>query len=525
MEYPYIPNSNPFTSYIYKSNDLRLGANRVQPLEEPKTFGKNANSPKQNFPNVKPNPHAHPYNPRLLNMNPYSPQYKNKDPEPRFSDLNNIDGDQKTEKNEGNLLRYPSLTSLSEGEQEYPGESSNYKTPPHEDSGRTHRKFHEDLNEIHREKYPRDRSEKRVPHRHREHEYVTKRTFIHMMDELRKEIKLSRLNSREVVSRARKELDSRQSDEEPEDSQHFTKVRKNEQEETKIKPKNPKKVPRQKKLNIPPHQKIVSLIIGQTGSGKSTFINIITNFFRNGTLENKKIAIPTKDFPQTELDFGHAENGKGVDQSQTVKCCRYDFKDLDSGSTFTFIDTPGLSDTRGVDQDDKNIKIIENEILKFTDINAIIIVQNGSEARKTASVNNSLVRIRNALPRKVENSIVLVLTNSHISTNFNVNSLPVTPKYTFLMENNAFNIANPNEWVLMEMQPYWDKSMRKVKEIAECLCKMGSFSVRCFKEMIEEKDRAKQSFHQAKIKLQNLYSLQEQLEEIKIMKESSLNNA
>ncbi|CAG9310695.1 unnamed protein product [Blepharisma stoltei] len=164
------------------------------------------------------------------------------------------------------------------------------------------------------------------------------------------------------------------------------------------------------KLNIPRNQKAVSLVIGQTGSGKSTFINYLTNFFRKGTLENKKIAIPTKTFPnQTERDFNHTERLLSSDHSQTNNCCAYNFKDLESSSTFTFIDTPGIGDTRGVDQDDENIQKIIKEVVNYPDINAIIIVQNGSEARNTASVKYTLNKLRNSLPSLVEKNVILVV--------------------------------------------------------------------------------------------------------------------
>ncbi|CAG9310704.1 unnamed protein product [Blepharisma stoltei] len=553
MNYPYLPNINPYTSSVYKA-DIRLGSSRKQPFEEPKNSNIPANNPHTaHYPAPHPDPHpaphpdphpaphlaSHPaphiaphiaphtaphtapyaapyiYNLRHMNMNPNSVQHLNhpnefnyKSPGHIANDTNNMNGGQNT--NNINLLRWPSLPPLApvHVEPKPPYEGIDNKTPyqiPHINNVNENntlqevRALHQRIDEMNRG------IELLIQNAQNSYYAFDEVRILHeMISEVNRRIESFTLNAKNVCN----------------PQQLFTNVRPN-NEETKIKPKKP----RPKKLDIPPYQKIVSLVIGQTGSGKSTFINIITNFFRNGTLENKKIAIPTKDFPQTERDFVHAESGKGVDQSQTVKCCRYDFKDLDSCSTFTFIDTPGLSDTRGVDQDDKNIKIIENEILKFTDINAIIIVQNGSEARKTASVNNSLVRIRNALPRKVEDNIILVLTNSHISSNFNVDALPVTPKHTLIMDNNAFNIVEPTQYDLMDLKPSWDKSMRKVKEIAEYLCTMGSFSTKCYKEMIEEKDRALLKFHQAKSKLQNLYGLQEQLEEIKIKKESYLKDA
>ncbi len=76
------------------------------------------------------------------------------------------------------------------------------------------------------------------------------------------------------------------------------------------------------------------LVIGETGSGKSTFINYLTNYFRGGSLQNIK----------------------------TDMCNQYIFVDSASPAQrqYLFLDTPGLSDTRGAEQDNINMnKIID----------------------------------------------------------------------------------------------------------------------------------------------------------------------
>jgi ribosome biogenesis GTPase A len=105
------------------------------------------------------------------------------------------------------------------------------------------------------------------------------------------------------------------------------------------------------------------LVIGETGSGKSTFINYLTNYFRGGSLQNVKVAIPSKYRPAITEQFQHCENNiKDSTQSKTDMCNQYIFIDAASPSQrqYLFLDTPGLSDTRGADQDNINMnKIID----------------------------------------------------------------------------------------------------------------------------------------------------------------------
>ena len=105
------------------------------------------------------------------------------------------------------------------------------------------------------------------------------------------------------------------------------------------------------------------LVIGETGSGKSTFINYLTNYFRGGSLQNVKVAIPSKYRPTITEQFAHCENNlRDTTQSKTDMCNQYIYIDSASPSQrqYLFLDTPGLSDTRGAEQDNINMtKIID----------------------------------------------------------------------------------------------------------------------------------------------------------------------
>ena len=126
------------------------------------------------------------------------------------------------------------------------------------------------------------------------------------------------------------------------------------------------------------------IVIGETGAGKSTFINTLTNFFRSGTLSNLKIAIPTMHHAQTEWGFQHSEvNVADRSQSSTDNCTTYTFVDSSSGRKFNVIDSPGLADTRGPGQDQLNIdKILQAAEVAVT-LSAIVLVVNGANPRYT----------------------------------------------------------------------------------------------------------------------------------------------
>ncbi|RGB32829.1 hypothetical protein C1646_743704 [Rhizophagus diaphanus] len=127
------------------------------------------------------------------------------------------------------------------------------------------------------------------------------------------------------------------------------------------------------------------LLLGGTGTGKSTIINMMANYFLGGTLENPKVVIPTKYFKVTENAFGRNDTEAkvgDVTRSQTTKCCNYEFKHPENPScNFVFIDTPGMSDTNGIEQDDKNIQEIINTAIDAGSLTAIIIIASGGKCK------------------------------------------------------------------------------------------------------------------------------------------------
>jgi len=114
-------------------------------------------------------------------------------------------------------------------------------------------------------------------------------------------------------------------------------------------------------------QTVTALVLGKTGAGKSTFLNCLANVFaQQWSLKLQdddeypfKVLVPTALYPQPNV-AGAAGNESSEwfapGQACTQKSNVYRFK---CGlREFVFVDTPGLSDPRGPEQDEKNLEDI-----------------------------------------------------------------------------------------------------------------------------------------------------------------------
>jgi energy-coupling factor transporter ATP-binding protein EcfA2 len=168
--------------------------------------------------------------------------------------------------------------------------------------------------------------------------------------------------------------------------------------------------------------KINILLLGETGVGKSTFINAFANYLAYETLEqalaNKVISLIPSSFIVTDenyervhVKYGQDDNEQeGTGVSATQKCKSYC---MPFGERFIrLIDTPGFGDTEGIEKDKDNFVDIINYIDQFPLLHCVCILLKPNNARLTMVFEYCIKQLLMNLPISMSKNIVFVFTNT-----------------------------------------------------------------------------------------------------------------
>lgn len=200
---------------------------------------------------------------------------------------------------------------------------------------------------------------------------------------------------------------------------------------------------------LDPFEEYNILILGETGVGKSTFINAFVNYMKFGSLDDAladegplQFAIPSEfsfDKRRDERDetfhvtvgcAGEFEQFSRKGQSATQKSVTYRFK-LD-GKRFSLIDTPGIGDTRGVARDHENVKDILNTLESVDKIHTVLLLLKPNSARLGPVFDFCVTELLSHLHKETSKNIVFGCTNAH-NTNFSFGDTR-TPLETLLKD-------------------------------------------------------------------------------------------
>ncbi|CAG8547927.1 725_t:CDS:1 [Diversispora eburnea] len=173
----------------------------------------------------------------------------------------------------------------------------------------------------------------------------------------------------------------------------------------------------QKELNV--------LLLGETGVGKSTFINAFINYLKFDTLNDalsgdmevlisSKFTTMDKDYEMRTVKIGNNdanEHLENVGSSATQGCQSYKFS-LGGDMFVTLIDTPGIGDTRGIEQDMKNFENILKYISCYEDLHGICILLKPNDSRLTIIFRFCIQELLSHLHKNAKDNIVFCFTNS-----------------------------------------------------------------------------------------------------------------
>ncbi|KAJ9656414.1 hypothetical protein H2198_004992 [Neophaeococcomyces mojaviensis] len=176
------------------------------------------------------------------------------------------------------------------------------------------------------------------------------------------------------------------------------------------------------------------LILGETGVGKSTFINAFVNYLQFQTLDEAMAAaelhhvIPCSFSTQTM-------NRSGPDGEIEEKLVKVGFRDdEEDGSkgssatqrtqvypitvgttTYRLIDTPGIGDTRGIEYDRTNMADILRTLSCYDELHGVLILLKSNNARMTAQFAYCVKDLLTHLHRSAAANMVFGFTNTRIS--------------------------------------------------------------------------------------------------------------
>ena len=215
------------------------------------------------------------------------------------------------------------------------------------------------------------------------------------------------------------------------------------------------------------------LLIGETGSGKTSFLNLLCNsklFEELGTNVDAAKLDRIRHYNDLKIEDSTAR----AMASKTSDAKHYNTEVCEM--RMTVIDTPGFGDSRGIEQDKTNVEKIIKALKREDYINCVCLIINGRQSRMSASLKYVLSEISAILPKEVFNNIIVVFTNSAdpLDANFDISELnPYFGKKlgcAFFIENPYCRIEKAIQKAGQLSPEQITRSLRKsFEDTAECL--------------------------------------------------------
>ncbi|RSL68851.1 hypothetical protein CEP53_002391 [Fusarium sp. AF-6] len=178
---------------------------------------------------------------------------------------------------------------------------------------------------------------------------------------------------------------------------------------------------------LEPFEDLNVLILGETGVGKSTWINAFINYLSYESIDDAlaakdlKCVIPCSfqtqtavdgKFVETEIKIGSSQSEKDGSGGQSATQSTEVYAVNIGKTRVRLIDTPGIGDTRGVDQDNSNMNDILTVLRTYNNLHGVLILLKPNAARLTVMFRFCIKQLLTHLHRNAANNIVFGFTNT-----------------------------------------------------------------------------------------------------------------
>ncbi|KAH0821493.1 hypothetical protein GEV33_001298 [Tenebrio molitor] len=217
---------------------------------------------------------------------------------------------------------------------------------------------------------------------------------------------------------------------------------------------------------IKDNQDINILLLGETGVGKSTFINAIANYFhfesfkKASKADKPQILIPTM-FTLTDEHCESVTISEGSDKNElqeygavaTQDVKTYVFPIGEGQTKLRLIDSPGMGDPRGIQQDDINCENILAYLSQLQQLHAICFLMKPTSTRRTVLFEYCVYQLLSRLEKSASKNIIFIFTNTR-GTNYTpgdtlsclktiIDKIKARPTYVNIpLKDNVFSLDN-----------------------------------------------------------------------------------
>lgn len=274
------------------------------------------------------------------------------------------------------------------------------------------------------------------------------------------------------------------------------------------------------------------IMIGETGTGKSTIVNTAYNSINNISFADRQVLIPTK-YQNAIGGYTHTEkNTADRSVAQTMESTTYKittppektswFQPAKPLTTFKIIDTPGLNDTSGHEADEEHFNGILDALIESSEVSAVVLVLNGTQGRFTANIKNVIHHLKGSMPASISENIIVVFTMCNEYTcNFDVSKLVengINTKNIYYVNNTAW-ISDPSKLsnnAIASLNADWKMSMETIGKMLQTVSTLTAKTTADFEIIKNLRNEVKSILHDSKVNLLNLQNILDEIHQAEI---------